>query len=904
MPRPLEGTPCPSSAPNDELLHIQPNQSSYTFLNGDTTSNIDFTTELQPSFRAAGVRRRATAIRSRRPGNATDFAVHQDERIESTKHLSNRSQRPFIRADKPPILAQPAQRPRTGVNFLSGNTQTTASSSTTTTGSPHHSSAANSVVGAQQGQGKTTGQSAAGSDKAIKKPARRGTMYIPSEDTTMPTVWMGVFSPIKDIGARDENSVADPVADLTGIAAQMARKRGLQKSSAMAALQRAPLRHSLRPLQETTISEDIPGQLTGKENLPPGHELAGKEKSKKSKILVDSSKQAYEAPTRTGRDTRRRPKSAYFVPQNLSSKTTCSTQSIQAGTVDGLPIRVGGTASNQDINGSLARLCLNDRERGSVQAPLSSLASTANPQWSSADRTKNLPAKIMIPKVTGTVLDQSYPLLSEDIQKPSLYENNWLAHQEIAITQLVNNLFGAAQGVGQTGDTFTTRSQVLATYQDQSFVLLQKRLQASLLYGSLALPKEILIKSSRLPEDLGMKQKFLDFWLKTYDLQTLQSCAEVVIGRECSNSPRTSSGAQNSTSPTGRMTSKQNLSRYLDTFLIRNEDTSAENVMLAPGANGVQRTVLRSLMLIKLLDEAKTLPQTPFTGCLFQPSSPHKSSVAVVQAMTQILNPVAGNIIRSLSQLNYSLNHIQYPLEEFDYQINNLAVDLRDGVRLTRLVEQLLYPSSSRLLSYTTDGDATATIMMPTGEVLSLVQGEHDWPLSQYLKLPCLGRATKLYNVQIALSALSGIKGVGKIVEDITASDIVDGFREKTVALLWGLASKWGLGSLIDWADLKHEIRRLGGILEEEDDDDADANNFSQHKILLKAWASAVAARKGVKVNNLTTSFADGKVFESIVKEYEVYLAASKSSSKSTSKAGRHLSQRLAGLGCSAQFGK
>ena len=32
----------------------------------------------------------------------------------------------------------------------------------------------------------------------ILKPARRGTIYIPSEDTTMPSMYMGIFSPIKD----------------------------------------------------------------------------------------------------------------------------------------------------------------------------------------------------------------------------------------------------------------------------------------------------------------------------------------------------------------------------------------------------------------------------------------------------------------------------------------------------------------------------------------------------------------------------------------------------------------------------------------------------------------------------------------------------------------------------------
>lgn len=41
----------------------------------------------------------------------------------------------------------------------------------------------------------------------------------------------------------------------------------------------------------------------------------------------------------------------------------------------------------------------------------------------------------------------------------------------------------------------------------------------------------------------------------------------------------------------------------------------------------------------------------------------------------------------------YNVCHVQIPLREYDYKINNVATDLRDGVRLTRLVELLLYPS-------------------------------------------------------------------------------------------------------------------------------------------------------------------------------------------------------------------
>lgn len=903
MSRLQDATPCPTSILTDNLLDIRSDRQRDSFDQDDTTSKIDFTTEFQASFRTAGVKRRATMMRPRRTGTAMNFAVHQDDGLHSTEYHSGKSKRHAPTADKLSILAQPAQRPRSKLSFTSGNTNSALSGSTTTTGNSHQvRSAINTDMKVQASLGKTMEQVSAGGSGIIKKSSRRGTLYIPSEDTTMPTVWMSIFSPIKDVGAGDGNSVGDRPADLTGIAAQMDKKRAARKSSVSAAPRRAPLRHSLRPPQETMISEDIPGRMTGKENLPPGHQTTGNKKVQKKKPLGHSSHQPQQAPRRPAFDNVKRSRPASCGTEHLPSKVGYSSQSAQNGGLHRLQARVS-TAPEHDVNGNFARLRLNEGEKKAVPIPHSNEALRMTPQLLSAGRTKNVPTKIMVPNVARPLLDPNYALLSEDIQNSSLYENNWLAHQEIAITQLVNNLFDGSQARDGTTNILITRSQLLTIYQDQAFVFLQKRLQASLLYGTLALPKEILTKSSRLPEDLGMKQNFLNLWLNTYNLQILEACAEVVIGRECSSSPGTSSTAQTSAYSPQRTVSRQNLSRYLDMFLIRNEDVVPESGMLDPGTTGVQRTLLRSLMLIKLLDSTKSSPGPPFSSCLLQPSSPYKSSVDVVQALAQMLHPATGNIMRSLSHLSYSVNHVQYPLEEYDYHINNLAADLRDGVKLTRLVEKLLYPSASRLLIQATDGDATTTITMPTGEILLLMQGEQEWPLSQHLKVPCLGRATKLYNVRIALNALAQIAGVGKMVEDIEADDIVDGYREKTVVLLWGLTSKWGLGSLIDWTDLKHEIRRLGGTLEEDDEEHGD--DLAQYKTLLKEWASAAAARKRLKVNNLSTSFADGKVFEAIVDEYEPYLHASKSSSNSgPRRAKRQLSQRLADLGCSAQFGK
>src|SRR5699024_3997359 len=81
----------------------------------------------------------------------------------------------------------------------------------------------------------------------------------------------------------------------------------------------------------------------------------------------------------------------------------------------------------------------------------------------------------------------------------------------------------------QDGDTL--RHGILGVYQDPSFSLLYKRLQASLLYGALAIPKDLMARGDRLKDDLSLKRTFLKLWMDTYDSSALKAVAETVIGR-------------------------------------------------------------------------------------------------------------------------------------------------------------------------------------------------------------------------------------------------------------------------------------------------------------------------------------------------------------------------------------
>lgn len=49
-----------------------------------------------------------------------------------------------------------------------------------------------------------------------------------------------------------------------------------------------------------------------------------------------------------------------------------------------------------------------------------------------------------------------------------------------------------------------------------------------------------------------------------------------------------------------------------------------------------------------------------------------------------------GDVTRHLSYLGYTVTHVQTALDEYDYAVSNLAVGLRDGLKLTSVLDVFL----------------------------------------------------------------------------------------------------------------------------------------------------------------------------------------------------------------------
>ena len=168
----------------------------------------------------------------------------------------------------------------------------------------------------------------------------------------------------------------------------------------------------------------------------------------------------------------------------------------------------------------------------------------------------------------------------------------------------------------------------------------------------------------------------------------------------------------------------------------------------------------RFLCLVYLLDQAKENKIIPKDSCLFNKCGLIKESREIVLQFSQQLLSAVGDLTKYLKRSGYVINHKQTYIHEFNYTVFNLGTDLRDGVRLMRLVE--------------------------------IIDGQDG--LIEKLRVPAISRLQKIYNMGLVFDALKQIHI--NIIEDITPKDLVEGHREKTLLFLWKIIYKFELPRL------------------------------------------------------------------------------------------------------------
>lgn len=283
--------------------------------------------------------------------------------------------------------------------------------------------------------------------------------------------------------------------------------------------------------------------------------------------------------------------------------------------------------------------------------------------------------------------------------------------------------------------------------------------------------------------------------------------------------------------------------------------------------------------MVRFLDIAR-MKQALKLPRLFKADSSIKSSQEVLVSICKELLRSEGDYLHHLSTLGYKVAFKQSYVDEFDYQVKNLSVDMRDGVRLAKLV--------------------------------SLVADDEF--LCDHLRVPAVSRLQKVHNVMISLESLhssgesifadldDGLANdsivsarsalttqSGKVGEDrmqAEARRITEGNTEAILILLWRIMFAFNLRDMVSESVLLREVGRVarGAIIrgDPREEQSADTNNDAsdaERKIApyLMYWCNAVMKLYGIEIDDFTTSLADGSVLCLLVHFYHPELLPLKS---------------------------
>lgn len=431
---------------------------------------------------------------------------------------------------------------------------------------------------------------------------------------------------------------------------------------------------------------------------------------------------------------------------------------------------------------------------------------------------------------------------------------------------------------------------------------------------------EIRSDNRDLHADLGLQEQLFEL-LFYYELPWLRLgleivCGEVIniacvtantfnaTGKSEKVSRRSSVGNPNANTSShhsdGRL--RQAIKLFVHEHVLRDKNIQAQfskQKLLYPAQERKMKELLRRhalkkfLALVLFLDRARSKQLLP-KAMLFTHNALYKSSCDIVTAFCRNFLRGEGDILRHLSLLNYYVTFTQSYTDEFNYEVKNLAVDLRDGVRLVRLYD-LLRSRCGRVADANREEDQ----------------------LSKQLRVPAVSRLQKLFNVGLLINAL-----YTPIELKPEPKAIVDGSRDMTLLLLWKLLFSFELRMMITPEKVREEIEAIcrshawrRSVYSEEElrymavkacskssaakiaenvelnnvsdeivslstANDADASE-SLHKALL-LWCKTIAEGYDVPVYNLTSCLADGRALCLLIHYYHPSILPLKSLRKTT----------------------
>ncbi|KAK9861365.1 hypothetical protein WJX84_004669 [Apatococcus fuscideae] len=257
-----------------------------------------------------------------------------------------------------------------------------------------------------------------------------------------------------------------------------------------------------------------------------------------------------------------------------------------------------------------------------------------------------------------------------------------------------------------------------------------------------------------------------------------------------------------------------------------------------------QLLIKRVIMLVVLLDQTAMAADLPSQApLLFATSCAIKSSAEMACALLRKHLQGEHDIVRALAKLGCSLSYQQAPSDEIKFSISMLAVDLRDGVRLNRLIEHL------------------------TG------LGRQQ----EGLHYPCQNkRGLQLQNLSVVFDKLRALHVCLKGIEDdrlIAPENVADGERQASLDVLWRIFLDLQLPRLISRRQLELEIVRLTrAVAVGEDECRFSVPQNHPHLHLLLTWAATICRQHQCTVDNFSASFASGRALCILVHHYLPWL--------------------------------
>ena len=197
------------------------------------------------------------------------------------------------------------------------------------------------------------------------------------------------------------------------------------------------------------------------------------------------------------------------------------------------------------------------------------------------------------------------------------------------------------------------------------------------------------------------------------------------------------------------------------------------------------RRVLALVILLDRAKAAKVLSSDPASSC---PCTPSRALGTWRRSSRAHSYRGVGDLNKHLGLLGVTLSHKQTALHEFNYGVTSLATDLRDGVRLCKLVDIATAVTTSAVA----EGDG-ARDHRYGGD-----RGAASVAMSLVAAVPCPppSRTNKLRNVARAIDCAAQAGALPAATDDVSRENkalvklLVDGHCETTLDVLWSLLSR------------------------------------------------------------------------------------------------------------------